>query len=151
MAKAYSWTTAETMNTESMAAARNLFFDSCSDQRQFGSEFRGLAGSAGVKLSKSTLEWGRLLFKANIWALFFAHPEEVSVSVVIQPVVNHHIPGAIIVGKGCRVPPVLKSKNRYKIQSNFKIKSLIWSNIKQNFQKNESKTYNVWCLEPVGH
>lgn len=37
-----------------------------------------------------------------------AHPEEVSVAVVVQPVVDHHIPGAIIVGKRSRIPPVLQ-------------------------------------------
>lgn len=39
-----------------------------------------------------------------------AHPEEVSVSVVIQPVMDHYIPGTVIVGKGCRVPPVLENE-----------------------------------------
>lgn len=122
MAKAYSWTTAETMNTESMAAALNLFLDSCGDQRQSGSEFKGLAGSAGVKLSKSTSEWDRLLLQqtSNIWALS-AHPEEVSVSVVIQPVVNNHIPSAIIVGKGRRVPPVLNRKKVKKFSCQKKV------------------------------
>lgn len=34
-------------------------------------------------------------------------PEEVPVGVVVQPVVHHHIPCAIVIGKRCRVPPVL--------------------------------------------
>ena len=45
MAKAYSWTTAETMNTESMAAVRNFLFDSCRDQR----ERERLAQGSGVR------------------------------------------------------------------------------------------------------
>lgn len=39
-----------------------------------------------------------------------AHPQKVSVSVVKQPVVNHHVPRAVIVGERCRVPPVLQKK-----------------------------------------
>lgn len=51
MDKAYSWTTAETMNTESMAAVRNFLFDSCEDQ---GKKREGLDQSAGVRL----VQWG---------------------------------------------------------------------------------------------
>lgn len=41
-----------------------------------------------------------------------AHPEEVSVSVVIEPVMNHHIPGTVIVGERRGVPPVLENQHR---------------------------------------
>lgn len=55
MAKAYSWTTAETMNTDSMAAALNLLLDSCRvresvSKRVFGSEVKHQAGSDTKKL-----------------------------------------------------------------------------------------------------
>lgn len=40
-----------------------------------------------------------------------AHPQKVSVSVVKQPVVNHHIPRAVIVGERRRVPPVLQRQS----------------------------------------
>lgn len=38
------------------------------------------------------------------------HPEEVSVPIVIQPVMNHYVPGTIVVGKGRGVPPVLENE-----------------------------------------
>lgn len=46
MVRAYSWTTAETIKTDSMAAVRNFLLDSCRDQRRNGGA--GLNQSSGV-------------------------------------------------------------------------------------------------------
>ena len=131
MARAYSWTTAETMNTESMAAVRNFLFDSCRDQSK---NREGLDQSSGVRL----VHWGICVTRITGWVLnyntdcggkkkhqghhsivllsmlswYSAHPEEVSVSVVIEPVMNHHVPGPVIVGERRRVPPVLGNQHR---------------------------------------
>lgn len=38
------------------------------------------------------------------------HPKKVSVAVVEQPVMDNHVPGAVIVGERCGVPPVLGNR-----------------------------------------
>lgn len=39
-----------------------------------------------------------------------AHQKKVSVAVVEQPVMDNHVPGAVIVGERCWVPPVLGNR-----------------------------------------
>lgn len=36
-----------------------------------------------------------------------SYPEEVPVGIIIEPVMHHNVPGAVVVGKGGGVPPVL--------------------------------------------
>lgn len=55
--------------------------------------------------------------------LYSAHPEKVSVSVVVKPVMNHHVPGAVIVGERRRVPPVLEKSTQGG-------KKIVWIKIK---------------------
>lgn len=38
------------------------------------------------------------------------HPKKVPVAVVKEPIVDHHVPGAVIVSEGCGVPPVLDNQ-----------------------------------------
>lgn len=36
-----------------------------------------------------------------------SYPEEVSVGIIIEPVMHHNVPGTVVVSKGGGVPPVL--------------------------------------------
>lgn len=46
------------------------------------------------------------------------HPKKVSVAVVEQPVMDHHVPGAVIVGERRGVPPVLGNRDEEETAQN---------------------------------
>lgn len=35
------------------------------------------------------------------------YPQPILIYIAVQPVVDHHVPSAVVVGEGCGVPPVL--------------------------------------------
>lgn len=58
---------------------------------------------AGSELSKNTTVHLIVFYPLQITT----YPEKVPIHVVVQPVVNHHIPCAVVVGKRCWIPPIL--------------------------------------------
>lgn len=36
-----------------------------------------------------------------------SYPEEIPIGIIIEPVMHHNVPGAVVVSKGGGVPPVL--------------------------------------------
>lgn len=41
-----------------------------------------------------------------------SYPDEVLVGIIIEPVMHHNVPGAVVVSKGGGVPPVLMTGKR---------------------------------------
>lgn len=65
------------------------------------------------------------------------YPEEVLIVIVVKPVMNHHIPCSIVVGKRCGVPPVLETRTGTKVNGGsppFPLRQ-IWGNESPELRK----------------